>query len=299
LAVESTPLLLGSGVAFSDGERAKLAAFEVDDSLEILNIVVSRGFLRWAESVRLPFTVAVRWSKTGIEASCTSVEAFAREVPPVAAPVRPVSHETPVAVPGAHVLGALVNGPTKRVTALIVQSGSRRLSVPAAEVSFEGKLMHVTTAPETLQEYRFDEEITRDAWHRLRGDRGIAPSEIRLMDVESAGGTVTLTGNVRRKQTRERAGALVSHVPGVARLHNKIADDLQLESDLGWALERAGVRRTASIHPRSSLGDVVLYGHAPSRQIVEDAIRAASGVNGVRTVTSRVDVDASRSSVAA
>jgi len=260
---------------------------------------VSRGFLRWAESVRLPFSVSTRWSETGIEVSCTSVEAFAREVPPVAAPARPISHETPVAVPGAHVLGALVNGPTKRVTALIVQSGSRRLSVPAPEVSFEGKVMHVTTAPETLHEYRFDEEITQDAWHRLSSDRGIAPDEIHLLEVESAGGAVTLTGNVRRKQTRERAEALVSLVAGVAHLRNEIVDDLQLESDLGWALERAGVRRTASIYPRSSLGDVVLYGYAPSRQIVEDAIRAAAGVNGCRKVTSRIEVGASRPATAA
>jgi osmotically-inducible protein OsmY len=294
LAVESALLVLGSEVAFSDGQRARLAAFEVDESLEILNIVVSRGFLRWAESVRLPFTVAARWSESGIDLSCTSVEAFAREVPPVAAPARPVSHETPVAIPERRILGALVNGPTKRVTALIVQSGSRRLSVPAAEVSFEGKVMHVTTAPETLQEYRSDGEITQDAWHRLSRDRGIAASEIRLMEIESAGGTVTLKGNVRRKQTRERAEAIVSLVRGVARLHNEIVDDLQLESDLGWALERAGVRRTASIYPRSSLGDVVLYGDAPSRQIVEDAIRVATGVRGVRSVNSRVQVGKSR-----
>lgn len=292
MVADSTPLLFGSEVAFSDGERAKLIAFEVDEALAVLNIVASRGFLRWTERVKLPFTAAVRWSEASIALSCTGAEAFARAVPPVAALARPLSSQTPVALSAARLLGALVNAPTKRVAALIVQSGSRRVRVPAADVSFEGNVMHVTKTPETLQEYRSDEEITREARRRLARDNGIAPDEVRLMDVDSASGTVTLTGNVRRKQTRERAEALVSGVAGVARLQNEIADDLQLESDLGWALERAGVQRSASVYGRSSLGTVVLYGHAPATHVVEDAIRTASHVSGVRGVKSRVQVGA-------
>lgn len=287
-----TPLLLGSQVAFSDGNRAKLTAFEIDESLEILNIVVSKGFLRWTESVKLPFTAASRWTEASVDLSCTSAEAFAREVPPVAAPARPISRETPVALSAGRILGALVNPPTKKVAALIVATDHRRLRVPATDVSFEGKVLHVTAPPETLSEHRSDEEITREAWQRLSKDRAIAPDEIHLMEVDSAGGSVWLKGNVRRKQTRERAEALVSGVPGVTQLRNEIADDLQLESGLGWALEKAGVQRTASIYGRSSLGEVVLYGQAPSGSVVEDAMRTASGVPGVRNVKSRVQVGA-------
>lgn len=290
LVADSTPILLGSSVQFSDGQRANLTALEVDESWEVLNIVVSRGFLRWKEQVKLPFTAAPRWSEALVELSCTSAEAFAREIPPIAAPARPMSEGTPTALSGGKILGALVNGPTRRVTALIVESGARRLRVPATDVSFEGKVMHVTTPPDTLPEHRSDEEITREAWRRLSSDRGIAPDELHLLKVDSAGGSATLSGNVRRKQTRERAEALVSGVAGITRLENKIADDLQLEADLGWALERAGVQRTASIQGRSSLGQIILYGQAPSRQIVDDAVRTASALNGARDVKSRVQI---------
>lgn len=294
MVADSTPILLGSAVRFSDGERAKLVAFEIDDSLEVLNIVVSRGFLRWTESVKLPFTAAPRWSESLLELSCTSAEAFAREVPPVAAPARPISKETPVALSDSSLLGAMINGPTRRVTALIVRVGSSRLRVPASDVSFEGKVMHVTAPPESLSEHRSDSEIAREAWRRLSRDKQIAPDEIQSIEVDSTGGSVVLKGNVRRKQTRERAAALVSAVPGITHLENRIADDLRIETDVGWALERAGVQRAASVYGRSSLGEIVLFGHAPSRQVVDDAIRVASAINGAREVTSRVQVGASR-----
>ena len=294
MVADSTPIILGSAAMFADGQRAKLVALEVDESWEVLNVVVSRGIMRWAERVKLPFTASSSWSESATEFSCTSVEAFAREVPPVAAPARPIDNETPVALPAGRVIGALVNGPTRRATAMIVQSGSRRLRVPAADVSFEGKVLHVTTPVETLSEHRPDAEIAREVWHRLSRDRVITPDEIQLIEVGSIGGAVTLTGNVRRKGTRERTEALASGVPGVVRLENLVMDDLQLETNLGWALERAGVQRNALIYGRSSLGDLVLYGNAPSRQVVDDAVRAASALDGVRDVQSRVQVGSSR-----
>lgn len=290
LPEDSTPLILGCRVTFADGQSAKLTAFEVDESWEVLNIVVSRGFLRWTESVKLPFSAATRWNEASVELSCESAAAFAREVPPIAAPARPISADVPVAAGASRVIGALVIKPTRRLAEMIVRIGPRRVRVPASEVSFEGKVLHITTAPDTLPEYRPDEEIAQEAFHRLSNDRAITPDEIRTMEAESTGGVVTLTGNVRRKETRLRAAALVSGVAGIGRIDTQIADDLQIETDLGWALERAAVQRTASIQGRSSLGEVVLYGHAPSGKVVEDAIRAASGVAGVRKVTSRVQV---------
>lgn len=287
---DSRTLILGSKVVFNDTQTAKLEALEVEESWEILNIVVARGFLRWKESVRLPFTTATRWSEKTMQLSCGSREAFAREVPPIAAPARPISIETPVALTEGRLLGALVNPTTRQMLEAILKHGNKRIRVAASDLSFEGKVLHVTTTPETLPEYRTDEEMAQEAWRRLSHSRLLSPVETRLLEVESSGGVLTVTGNVRRKQSRLHIDELLRDLPGASRIDNRVADDIELETDLGWALERAGVQRSASIYARSSMGNVTLFGRAPSARVVEDAVRAASEVDGVRSVTNRVEL---------
>ncbi len=286
----SAPLILGSRVVFNDGNSAQLTSFEVDESWEVLNLVVSKGLFRWRQRVRLPFSAATAWSESAIDLGCTRPEAFSREIPPVAAPSRPISDETPMALAGSKVSGALVNTQTRRATSLIVRVGAKRLRVPASDVTFEGKTLRLTVQPEALEEHRTDEDIAADAWRLLRDDQVIVPDVLGGLEVSSAGGVLTLTGNVRRNSTKVRAEALVSGVAGITELRSKLKDDLHLEIVIGAQLNSAGIQRIAAIYPRSSLGEVILFGRAPTAEVAEDATRIASGVDGVLGVTSRVEI---------
>ena len=51
MLVGTAPLKLGSHVVFTDGADAQLTAIEVDESWEILNLVVSKGLFRWRQRV--------------------------------------------------------------------------------------------------------------------------------------------------------------------------------------------------------------------------------------------------------
>lgn len=286
----SAPLILGSRVVFSDGANAQLSAVEVDESWEILNLVVSKGLFRWKQRVRLPFTAASDWSESAIDLTCTRSEAFSREIPPVAAPSRPISNETPMALAGSNISGALVNTQTRRASSLIVQFRGKQLKVPTSDLTFEGKTLRINVQPEALEEHRTDEAIAADAWQLLRNDRVIMPDELGGLEVSSAGGVLNLAGNVRRKSTKERAEALVSGVAGITELRSRLKDDLQLELDIAAQLNGASIQRVAAIYPRSSLGDVILFGRAPTAEVTEDATKLAAGVDGVLRVTSRVEI---------
>ena len=286
----STQLILGSRVVFADGNSAQLTAIEVDESWEILNLVVSKGLFRWKQRVRLPFSTASAWSESAIDLTCTQSEAFSREIPPVAAPSRPISPETPMALAGSKVSGALVNAQTRNATSLIVRLGARQLKVAVSDITFEGKTLRINIQPVALEEHRTDGDIAADAWRLLRNDQVIMPDELDRLEVSSVGGVLNLTGNVRRNSTKERTEALVSGVPGVTELRSQLKDDLQLEIDITAPLNSAGIQRIASIYPRSSLGEVILFGRAPTAEVAEDATKIASGVDGVRNVTSRMEI---------
>src|SRR5205807_707774 len=98
---DAIPLLLGCPVRFQDRWSGSLVGMDVDEAWEVLNISVRRGLLR-KRTVKLPLNAATGWSTDYVAFDgITSEAAFAREVPPAAAPARPMSLETPVAMPGA------------------------------------------------------------------------------------------------------------------------------------------------------------------------------------------------------
>ncbi len=110
------------------------------------------------------------------------------------------------------------------------------------------------------------------------------------VDVES--GVVTLGGNVRVEQTRERLDAIVRGVPGVIGVRDEIIDDFALETAIGLALDRQALSHGANVYARSNLGQVTLYGTAPSPRLAEDIIRAVAKVPGVRQVHNLLAVPA-------
>lgn len=289
---DSAPLVLGSRAVFADNHSSRLTALEVNESWEILNIAVSQGVLRWVQRVRLPFSLVSSWSETAVNLSCTRTEAFSREIPPIAAPSRPISAETPISLAGSRLAGALVSPVSRKVSSLIVRLGTKLLRVGTSDVTFEGKTLRLTVQPDTLPEHRADRDIAAEVWRLLRDDNVIMPDELRRLEIKTAGGVVTLSGNVRRKSTRERAESLVAGVAGVTELKSHLKDDLQLEIDIASQLHQAGIQRVANVYARSSLGDVMLYGRSPTTQISEDATRIASAVDGVRNVDNRIEIRA-------
>lgn len=285
-------LRFGCPAEFKDRWQGSLHSFEVAEDWEILNVVVKRGMLYWKSSVRLPFSLAESWSDEGLRLSGTSAEAFARQIPPVAAPARPVSAETPVAVPGARLAGALVDERDRRVEEVILKTGALHHRIPVSNLTFEGKTLRLLAQLDTVAIYVPDSELVDAVRNELARDTFLIADELRLLRVTASAGVVTLSGNVRTRQVRERIEAVTRSVPGVVAVENRISDDVQLELEIGRALNREGLQHSADIYVRCNLGEATLFGRAPSLTVVDSAVRTASAVPGVRSVKSRLEVGA-------
>ena len=77
--------------------------------------------------------------------------AFAREIPPVAAPARPLASDTPISNPSTRFAGLLVRQSTRRAEEMIVSHGVQGLfRVPVADVSFSGKTLTIIRVRQQL-----------------------------------------------------------------------------------------------------------------------------------------------------
>lgn len=289
----SAPLIIGSRVNFRDRRQGTLKAIEVDESWEVLNVVVSRGLLRWTSSVKLPFSAALAWSDGEISMDCTSAQAFGREVPPVALAARPLSAATPMALAGETLVGALVEPAQRRATELLIRHEFGQCRVPVEGAAFEGKTIRLAVQPDAMPAYRSDVDLVRLVQAALNADRFLIADGRRGLAVAVSGGEVHLQGNVRSRRARLLAGWAASAVPGVVGVQNDIVDDAQLEIAIGRAVNAAGLQSVAAVYGRSTLGEVVIFGHAPSDATAAEAVRTVSHVRGVRSVTARLVADAS------
>jgi osmotically-inducible protein OsmY len=282
---------LGAPVQFRDRWQGKVAAIEVDEEWEVLNVVVKRGLLRWSTSVKLPFSASPQWSDDRVTLDCTSRQAFAREIPPIAAPARPISLKTPVSLPGARMAGLLVEPGRRLATDVIIRQGGAKKRVPVEDVSFEGKALRIATHGENLRLYQTDDELENQARDALAATRELTGEERRSVGVEVSGGVVIVRGNVLTKNTKRALQHAMSHLAGVATVRVEVVDDLELELAIGQALESAGFHG-ANVYARSVLGYVTLFGYALNPGVVEDVLRVVSRVPGVRSVESRIEVSA-------
>lgn len=283
------PLILGAAVQFRDRWQGRLASIEVDEEWEVLNLAVRRGMLRWATSIKLPFSAVPDWSDERVSFDCTSRQAFAREVPPVAAPARPLSADAATSMPDARLSGLLVEPTTRRASEVIIRlPGGLKGRLPVRDVSFEGKMLRIAAQAESLAPYLKDEELSLRATQML--DATLAGDERRSVSADVHSGVVTLNGNVRTKQTREWLADLVETLEGATARHSEVVDDMELELRTGQALARSGLSRNAGIYARSALGEVTLFGYAPAT--VDEIVRVASRVPGVRRVKSRIEAAA-------
>jgi osmotically-inducible protein OsmY len=286
-------LRLGAPVQFRDRWQGKVAAIEVDEEWEVLNLIVRRGVGRWITNVKLPFAASQPSSEDSVRFDCTSRQAFARELPPVAAPARPLSITTPLSLPGVRLTGLLVEPALRYATDLIVHQGRMKSRVPVRDVSFEGKTLHLATHGENLRPYLTDNELESRAREALAATHALTGDERRTLSVQVKGGVVTIRGNVLTKNTTKALKQAMSQRVDAAVIRIEVVDDLELELAIGQAVERAGFHRSASVHVRSALGIVTLYGLAPAVDLVQDIVRAVSPVPGVRGVTSRIEISTS------
>ena len=283
-------LRLGSRARFQDRWSGKISAIEITEDWEAVNVVVEHGFLFWRSSVRLPLSAVSDWTDDSVTFTCTSRQAFGHEVPPVAVPSRPIATETPVSAPNVRIAGALIDEGDRKAQEIILSRGAGLLRIPVADVVFEGKTLALAAQPEALPRYRADGEIARSIHRVIRSDGGLTADEKRVLHFAVSGGVVTMSGNARVENACKRAVEIVEAIAGVISVDNASHDDLNLETAVGLALDRAGVGRHSEIYTRSSLGKLQLYGYVPSGAARDDAIRVAAAVDGVREVTSRLEV---------
>jgi osmotically-inducible protein OsmY len=290
VANRSATLKFGARVKFQDRWEGTLAAIDVSETWEVINLIVSRGFLRWTSSVKLPFSIVRDWSDDRVTLDCTSLAAFAREIPPIAAPARPISAHTPVGLPQATLAGMFVSETI--ASALLIEQGSgvkRRLKIAVEAAVFEGKTLRVLEQSESLPSYHSDDEIREAVRRALASEGGLLPDDRKGVGIEVSNGGVHLRGNVRTRAAKERAGQAAGGVEGVTAIENEVVDDADIEMAIGRLLDRSGLQRTAPVFARSSLGVVTLYGYPTSDRAAFEVIRAVSKISGVQRLISRLE----------
>lgn len=285
-------LRLGGQAKFEDRWRGTMAALEITEDWEVVNVVIEAGFLAWRTSIRLPLTAATTWDDDHISFSCTSGAAFRHEVPPIAVPSRPVGRTTPLSVGGATFAGALVQTLDRQVTEVLISRNARYSRVPVAEVTFEGKVLAIGAQQESLSAYRPERAIEADVRKAVREDQGLTGDDKRGLKFTVSGGIVTIGGNARIDNAVQRAAAIAGRIRGVADVQVEAVDDLSLESVIGLAVDKAGLSRNAQVYARSALGVVTLYGDATSAAVADDVARAVGRVPGVREVVNRLEIAA-------
>ena len=144
------PLRFGCPVQFRDRWQGTLGGAEVAEDWEVLNLVLERGIWRWANRVKLAFTASPRWSYDSVMLDCTSRQAFAREIPPVAVRARLLSGATPLSLPDARLIGLLVEPDRRRATDVIIHRGGEKYRFSAAASSFDGNTLRLGSRGEEL-----------------------------------------------------------------------------------------------------------------------------------------------------
>ena len=287
---DKTPALrLGVPARFQDRWAGKVASIEISEDWEVYNVAIRHGLFK-AVTVRLPLEAATEWGDECVAFDqVTSKAAFGREVPPVAAPSRPVSGETPI-TGGGTLAGLLISRATRHAGEVLIERGGRVYRVPVEGISFQGKTMYAGVPSDPLVPYYGEDDLRERVKTALASVTEISSGELQSMEIEAAGPGVRLTGNVRTRQSREAALRAVRSALGIPVSTRGLITDIEVETELGLALERAGLMRGAEVFGRSILGDVILRGRARTAGAAQEVARAAAKVSGVRSVVNRMEV---------
>lgn len=286
-------LRLGGSIRFRDRWQGRLAAFEVDEQWLVVNLVVSRGIFR-ATEIKLPFAIAGDWDDDGLSLDCASREAFAREIPPLAVPARPLSKRTPLSAAGARLAGTLVDRASRRASHLLLSRGpfaSNLRLVPVQDVALEVGIVTLAAQAHAWPVYRRDSELLVAVRDALAAHPYLTADDRRGLNVEVADATAHISGNVRTSQAEAYVYEAASAVLGIAAVHGAHVNDRQLEIDIGRAVGAAGLFRHGRVYVRAALGEVTLGGFINTAAAVSDIVTVAEGVPGVRAVANGMEVE--------
>jgi hypothetical protein len=261
---------------------------EVDEAWEVLNLSVTSGYFKPA-TVRLPL-VGAAWDEDHVVYDeVTSGAAFKRQVPPVAAASRPVNARTAVWIPGARLAGAVVDVSSRRASELLFSRRGGMFRLSTGQIAFQGMEMRMTAQTDTLVPYRSEGELLAAAREALAATRQLTGEERLAVTMAVNEHRLEMSGNVLTPRSRQTLVQAVAHAVSPMPLSESITDDLTLESTVARALQRSGIARSASLHPRSRLGVVTLYGSA-SLGAAAEAERVTTRVPGVRQVDNRIEI---------
>jgi len=131
------------------------------------------------------------------------------------------------------------------------------------------------------------------------------------INVDTAGGSVFLTGGVEKRATQELAEEVARSVPGVSKVDNRLSlkggsaetpvehavsstelevQDAALELRVGKNLLGEIGRHALSLEVESTDGVVSVRGRVPDRQRKELALQAAQNTSGVKKVIDLIEV---------
>ncbi len=291
MADKIAPVRLGAKVAFDDRWQGRVSGLEVDEDWNVYNVSVASGFLFASRSVRLPFTSVSAWSGDSVRIAANSFPAFNREIPPVAAPARPLDASNPISHPGTRFAGLVVRRMDRRAVEVILSRGVGVLyRVPVSEISFSAKTMTVAVEPGQLVRYHPDADILDEVQSQIAEDAVIPTEDKQHVKVDVEEGVVTVSGNVRVSQTRDYIGLVASQVDGVVEVRNEIQDDFGIEAAIGLALSGVSAQHTGRVYVRSNLGEVRVDGFVTAQRAIEDVVRTIARIPGVRSVINRLRV---------
>jgi osmotically-inducible protein OsmY len=287
---ETSLLELGARVRFQNRWQGRISGFDISEDWEVLNVVVSCGMLLFAQSVKLPFSSVTSWSEEGVDIDANSFAAFAREVPPVAVPSRPISSESPVSHQGTRLSGLLVRRRDRRATEILIARGRHKYRIASADVRIEGSTVTLSKHFGTLPRYYSDANLEARLHDGVAEDNLLTTDDKRSLTLRVESGVAVIGGNVRVEPTRDHVRSIAGTLPGILSVREEAVDDISLETAIGLALDRSGLQRRAQVFARSNLGRVTLYGSASSDQLAGDVVREVAGVPGVRQVDSRLSL---------
>jgi osmotically-inducible protein OsmY len=292
VASQIATLRLGARVCFDDRWQGSLSAVDLGEDGEVINITVASGFFFLSSSVRLPFSSVTSWNDQEVRIAANSFTAFAREIPPVAMAARPLSAASPTSHPSTSFAGATVRVSDRKAVEILISRGMTTYRVPIDGVAYEGKTMTISVQPGNLTRYAPDAEIIDRLRHAVSTNEWLTPADKQSLVIDVQTGVAHVAGNVRLAQTRDYVLSFVGEVPGVAAVESSLHDDHGIEAAIGRSMDKEGIQREADVFARSNLGEVTLYGAAPTAQMIEDIARAIGRVPGVRQVINHIDMRA-------
>jgi osmotically-inducible protein OsmY len=251
-------------------------------------VVVSSGVLFFAQSVKLPFSVVTEWDEGCVDIDAVSFHAFAREVPPVPIPTKPLSTGSPISHPGTRFAGLLMNRNSRTVTEILIAKGRGWYRVAVPEARVEGNTINLIRDFKTLPRYFADSTLEARLHDAVAEDSALTTDDKSSLTLNVESGVAIVRGNVRVEPTRAHVRTLAAGVPGIVSVREEAVDDITLETSIGLALDRTGLQRRAKVFARSNLGRITLYGSAASGQLADDVVREVTRVPGVRQVNSRL-----------